>query len=197
MVSRRGEGTFVTNNEALISSYNLEFSGFMDDLFYQISKSSTQTVEVKRVEASKRVAEKLELNEKEEVVEIKRLRYMNDQPFAFTTNYIVSDIGMKIEAADLFRKPLLKIMEQELGIEFTEAFQTIEASFADQDLSTLLNIPPGSPILFVERIMYTTRREPFEFVQSQYRGDRYKYIARLKPMKRKHGSVWVQDDEVQ
>ena len=36
--SRRGDGTYVTNNEGLINSYNIEFSGFMDDLFYQISK---------------------------------------------------------------------------------------------------------------------------------------------------------------
>ena len=31
--TKRGSGTFVTRNEALFSSFNLEFSGFMDDLF--------------------------------------------------------------------------------------------------------------------------------------------------------------------
>jgi DNA-binding GntR family transcriptional regulator len=43
-------------------------------------------------------------------------------------------------------KPLLQILEQDFGIEFTEAFQTIEASFADQEVSTLLGIPAGSPL---------------------------------------------------
>jgi len=38
LISKRGEGTFVTYNEHLIGSFSLEFTGFMDDLFYQISK---------------------------------------------------------------------------------------------------------------------------------------------------------------
>lgn len=42
LVSKRGEGTFVTKNENLINSFNLEFSGFMDDLFYQVQKISDE-----------------------------------------------------------------------------------------------------------------------------------------------------------
>jgi GntR family transcriptional regulator len=82
-------------------------------------------------------------------------------------------------------------MEQDLGIQFTEAFQTIEASFADQEVSEALGIASGSPVLFVERIMYGRRRKPVELVQSSYRGDLYKYIVRLKNVKRKKGAVWI------
>ena len=39
LISKRGEGTFVTNDKNSISSFSLQFSGFMDDLFYQIQKS--------------------------------------------------------------------------------------------------------------------------------------------------------------
>jgi GntR family transcriptional regulator len=94
---------------------------------------------------------------------------------------------------DLLRKPLLQIMEEDLGIQFTEAFQTIEASFADQEVSEQLGIVSGSPILLVERIMYTQKRKPVEVVQSSYRGDLYKYIVRLKKIKRKKGSIWIHD----
>ena len=93
------------------------------------------------------------------------------------------------------KKPLLQIMEQDIGISFTEAFQTIEASFADQEVAEKLSVSPGSPILFVERIMYTKRRKPVELVQSSYRGDLYKYIVRLKTVRRKKGSVWVHKGE--
>src|SRR4030043_738737 len=41
--SRRGEGTFVTNNEDLINSFSLETTGFMDELFStQLSKGTTK-----------------------------------------------------------------------------------------------------------------------------------------------------------
>ena len=192
LVSKRGEGTFVTKNENLINSFNLEFSGFMDDLFYQVQKSQTKSVEIARMTVPKSVREKLELgNEEEEVVQVKRIRFKDDKSFAYTVNYLPLEIGLKITEAELYKKPLLRIMEQDLGVQFTEAFQTIEASFADQEVSEKLGIPSGSPILLVERIMYTKKGRPIELVQSSYRGDFYKYIVRLKNVKRKEGSVWI------
>ena len=192
LISRRGDGTFVTNNEHLINSCSLEFTGFMDDLFYQISKSKTKSVKIIRMPAPKLIKEKLELDkEDEEVVQIKRVRSLEEKLFAFTINYLPAEIGTKIIEKDLYKKPLLQILEQDLGIQFTEAVQTIEASFSDQEVSEQLRIASGSPILLVERIMYTKQRKPVEVVQSSYRGDVYKYIVRLKSIKRKDGSIWI------
>jgi GntR family transcriptional regulator len=192
LISKRGEGTFVTHNEHLIGSFSLEFTGFMDDLFYQISKCKTKSVKINRIPVPKVIKEKLELSTSgEEVIQIKRVRFLNDKPFNYTINYLPFDIGKRITEKELFRKPLLQIMEQDLGIQFTEAFQTIEASFADQEVSEQLGIVSGSPILLVERIMYTKKRKPVEVVQSSYRGDLYKYIVRLKNIKRKNGSIWI------
>jgi len=192
LVSKRGEGTFVTNNENLIGSFNLEFTGFMDDLFYQVSKSRTKSVKIARMRASKLIKEKLELDNKdEEITQIKRVRFLENKSFAYTINYLPIEMGTKIKEKELYKRPLLQIIEQDLGIQFTEAFQTIEATFADQDTSEQLGIASGSPILFVERIMYTYNRKPVEFVQSSYRGDLYKYIVWLKNVKSKDRSIWI------
>jgi GntR family transcriptional regulator len=194
LTARRGAGTYVTDNEALINSYNIEFSGFMDDLFYLASRSKTKTAAIKQIKAPNFIKSKLKLpQDNNEIVQIKRLRYINNRSFAYTINYIPVDVGQKIKKAELFKKPLLQLLEQDFGIEFTEAFQTMEASFCDQELAAKLKIPPGSPILFVERIMYVKNRVPFELVQSSYRGDLYKYVTRLKPVKRRKASYWVQD----
>ncbi len=196
LISKRGDGTYVTDNAKLINSYNLEFSGFMDDLFYQISRSKTKSVDITQRNLQKSIREKLELPEDEnEIVQIKRVRYIDNKSFAHTVNYLPIEIGKRFTKKALLKKPLLQIMEEDLGILFTEAFQTIEASFADQRLAKKLEIPTGSPILFVERIMYTKRRKPVELVQSSYRGDLYKYIVRLKTVRRKTGSVWVHEGE--
>ncbi|OGP87796.1 MAG: hypothetical protein A2156_01225 [Deltaproteobacteria bacterium RBG_16_48_10] len=189
--SKRGEGTFVTNNENLINSFGLEFSGYMDDLFYQVSKVKAKSVEMERIKASRLVREKLELDdEKEEVVQIRRVRLLRDKPFAFTINYLPVEIGMKISEKELYKSPLLKIMEQKLDIHFTEAFQIMEATFANQEVAGHLGISPGSPILYLERIMYTKGKKPVEFVQSSHRGDIYKYVLRLKNAV-KRGGGWA------
>ena len=49
LTTRRGAGTFVTDNEDLINSYNIEFSGFMDDLFYLASRAKTKTAAIKQI----------------------------------------------------------------------------------------------------------------------------------------------------
>lgn len=196
LISKRGDGTYVSDNARLIRSYNLEFSGFMDDLFYQISRSKTKSVTIQRKKLQKSIREKLELPETEnEIVQIKRVRFIDEKSFAHTVNYLPLDIGRLFTEKALMKKPLLQIMEQDFGIRFTEAFQTIEASFADQRLAKKLGVPTGSPILFVERIMYTKGRKPVELVQSSYRGDQYKYIVRLKTVRRKTGSVWMHEGE--
>jgi len=192
LTSKRGEGTFVTENANLITSFSLEFSGFMDDLFYQVSKSKTKSVKMSKMAVPKLIKEKLELDRRdEEVVQIKRVRFKENKSFAYTVNYLPLEIGEKITAGELYRKPLLQIMEQDLGIQFTEAFQTIEASFASKEVAEQLGIPSGSPILFVERIVYSKKRRPVELVQTSYRGDLYKYIVRLRNVRRKDGSIWI------
>ena len=64
-------------------------------------------------------------------------------------------------------------MEQDLGIHFTEAFQTIEATFANQEVADKLGVEHGPPVLVVERTMYTQKRKPVEFVRSSYRTAMY------------------------
>ena len=60
LATKRGTGTFVTENESLISNFNLEFSGFIDDLFYQIFVR-TKSVQMARIAASGLIKTKLEL----------------------------------------------------------------------------------------------------------------------------------------
>ncbi len=191
LYSRRGEGTFVTHDTKLIDSFGLEFSGFMDDLLYQVSRSKTKTVHIEKIKATRIIKEKLEI-EVEDVIKIIRVRTLNNQIFAYTVNFLPQDIGEKITKKDLFVKPLLQILEVDLGIEFDEASQTIEASFANQEVAEKLQIQNGSPILYVERVMFDSRKKPVEYVQSSYRGDIYKYVVRFKVDKSDRDKKWVQ-----
>jgi GntR family transcriptional regulator len=191
LIRKRGEGTFVTKDESLVRSLGLEFTGFIDGLFYEVSRTKTISVVIDKITSTKSVREKLELAN-DEVIRIKRVRLLNDKIFAYTINYLAPEIGLRMTEKELLKKPLLKIIEQDIGIEVEEALQTIEASFADQETADKLEIPPGSPILFVERIMYAKNKKPIELVQTSYSGEHYKYVVRLKSDKSTKGRRWVQ-----
>jgi len=143
--------------------------------------------------APKSVKEKLQLEtDDEDVVQVKRVRLLRGRPFTYTINYLPVEIGARVNERDLYRRRLLEILERDLKIEFTEAVQTIEASFADQEIAEKLEVASGSPILFVEKITYTKQHRPIELFQSWYRGDLFKFIVHFKRVRGKKGSTWVQ-----
>ena len=47
--TKRGEGSFVTDDENLIKSLGIDFTGFMDSLFYEVSRSKTKSVMIEKV----------------------------------------------------------------------------------------------------------------------------------------------------
>jgi len=192
LISKRGLGTYVTNNSDLIKSYSLEFSGFIDDLFHEVSKVNVKYVEINKIDANNYVKEKLKLPKKErKVYLVKRLRLKGENVFAFTLNYLPVEIGKQIDKDVLLEKPMLRIIEQDLRIRFTGAFQTIEASFADHETASHMGVSPGFPILLIERVMFTDNDKPIELVQSSHRGDLHKFTVRLKRMNRSNKGIWI------
>ena len=52
LVSKRGLGTFVSDNENLIHSLSIEITGFMDEIFYEIQKAKTVSVVIDEIPAT-------------------------------------------------------------------------------------------------------------------------------------------------
>jgi GntR family transcriptional regulator len=155
-------------------------------------KSKTLTVEKAEIEAPPLIREKLELNKDDNyVVRIKRDRLVPEGFRAFTVNYLPLEIGRQISEDQLLKKPLVKIMEDDLKINFIEAFQTIEASFADEETAAHLGIVAGMPTLLMERIMYAEKGKPVELVNSIYEANSYKCCLNLKKVKRGPSFDWI------
>jgi DNA-binding GntR family transcriptional regulator len=43
----------------------------------------------------------------------------------------------------------------------------------------MLKTPEGSPLMLTSRILWSQNRRPIEYAKILYRGDRYRYVARL------------------
>ena len=194
LIRRRGHGTFVTEDVDIIDGLSVESFSFMDEIYYQVQRLKTRSAVLEEVVPPRAIREMLELDDSTgTVTRIKRIRYLGDNSFNYTINYIPGEIGAQLSEEELLAKPLLQILQQDLNLNFTEAFQTIKASFADQEVADALVIPPGSPILHVERTMYIGEHKPIEAVQIAYRGDLFKYIMRFKNRGGQDESVWVHE----
>jgi GntR family transcriptional regulator len=71
------------------------------------------------------------------------------------------------------------LLREKLHLIPTEADETLEVTVATPHEATLLHIKPGSPLLLSERTTYSQNRRVIEFAKILYRGDRYRYFAKL------------------
>ncbi len=65
-------------------------------------------------------------------------------------------------------------------VHLAEAEETIETSLATPREAGLLGTDVGLPMLMLSRHSRDRDGQPVEWVRSVYRGDRYKFVARLK-----------------
>src|SRR5512136_606932 len=168
---QRGKGTFVSEGVKAFESAKL--TGSMEDLILIGVQTSTKILDFSWSEAPQSVRERLGLGEESQVLRIEKIRLVDSRPFSYVINYLPQKIGQKIKPEDLTAKPLLMVMEENLGIRPDEADQTIEATIADAHVAPLRDIRMGDPLLKVERTVFDVKNKPVECVFVLYRADKY------------------------
>jgi GntR family transcriptional regulator len=175
----RKRGTFVSNRSHEFDS--LELSGLFDDLLTHVAKFKARKIRTYNQVPPLSVSDLFQLSRiTDKVRVIKRVRFLGDSPAAYTVNYLPIEIGRKISKSDLYRMPLLQIFKEKLKIPLGEAFQTIEASVADDEVAENLEIHHGTQILLIQRTFFTQSGRPFDFVQTFYRSDKFRYFVRFR-----------------
>jgi DNA-binding GntR family transcriptional regulator len=79
--------------------------------------------------------------------------------------------AQRVGFADLFRK--------KSGLTLTRLEQRVKAAVANLDLSAILKVNFGSPLLHIENIYYSSENKPVLITQIYYRGDKNSYKATI------------------
>jgi len=175
----RKRGTFISNRVKEFEG--LELRGLFDDLFSHVARFKTKRVVISEQAPPEMVVDLFQLDRKRDKVKvIKRVRFLKESPVAYTINYLPLEIGDRISNEDLYQMPLLHIFKEKLCVPLGEAFQTIEASIADNEVAKALKISPGAQVLLMQRTFFTKSGKPFDFVQTFYRGDKFRYFVRFR-----------------
>ena len=75
---------------------------------------------------------------------------------------------------------LYAALAENYGVTPAEADETIETALATPREADLLGTDVGIPMLLLSRHSFDDGGRPVEWVRSIYRGDRYKFVARLR-----------------
>ena len=179
LVKIQGRGTFVSDNP-VIGQPARNFTGSLEDLYDQLERVSVKKIDITRTSVTDDIRSNLRLSENEkEVVRIKRTRYVDDEPYAFTINTLPVDIGQHLTTENLHNAPLVRILEEDLKIQIVDAYETVSAAAADTEVAESLDLPFLSPVMHVKRVLYTTDDKPLQIVESYYRADKFHYSVHL------------------
>lgn len=140
---------------------------------------STEVLEVKAHLPSAAVQEKLQLDEGQKTLCIRRLRGTSE---VFPVVLLQSDIPVVfgIDPTEDFCGSLYQMLEEDYQIPIEWADEEISAGRASAEEAELLRIEPKDVVLIMQRLTFTRKGRPLEVVRAVYRPEYYTFSVRLK-----------------
>lgn len=160
-----------------------ELRGFTQEALLLGHVPSSVVIANKLVSASESIAEKFEIQPGTKVIFLNRLRLLDGIPYAIEYTYVNISVNFKlldILDMDMSKSSLYAFFRENVGLKLEYADETIEVVQASGENAKLLGIQNGSCILLRNRYTYTSNEDCVEYVQSYYRGDKYKFTVRIK-----------------
>lgn len=173
----QGAGTFKSPERL---EQPLVLTSFTQDMVARGLRPGAKTI-VQGVEpATVSVARRLGLHDGAEVIRFERLRTADDEPMAIERCFLDATRAPGLAETSLADVSLYATLRERYGVTLSAASQTVQATVCDVDEGDLLGVEPGSAAFLFERISEDERGRPVEYVQSVYRGDRYRLRMSLK-----------------
>lgn len=176
----QGRGTFVSKPKT--KQQLMQLKGFTEEMSEKGLKTRTRILSFQVKEATKKIKHHLNMDEDNNmVIEVRRLRIVEDEPFAVEVVWIPRDMCFDLQEDKLEGKSLYRILKEKYGYVLDYANQTIEPIMLNEYESRLLNLDPKSLALLFRRKTYLDDGRVIEYTKAIYRSDKYKYEILLKP----------------
>ncbi|HEY9440799.1 MAG TPA: GntR family transcriptional regulator [Streptomyces sp.] len=112
-----------------------------------------------------------------EVVNYRRLRFDGEtgEPTNWAENAVHPEVAARLDAVDLERWPMTKVLRDAVGVRISRITDTVEARLADPATAELLGVPLLSPILHYTGVTYDEEGRVVDVARIRYRGDRFSF----------------------
>jgi GntR family transcriptional regulator len=156
---RRGVGTYVSAGHRDEAPAPVSF---MEALRQTQARTSVKVVQLERGTPPGLVARRLQLDPCSDAVYVLRVRSSGTTPQLVTESWIPNAIaGAVLTRANLRRRALFELL-QESGLRFGRITQEIAAEIADPSRARLLEVPTGSALMRIERLVHDDSGRPVQ-----------------------------------
>ncbi|MGE6537497.1 GntR family transcriptional regulator [Bacillus luti] len=174
----QGKGTFVAKPK--LQQSLMGFYSFSKVLKEKGLNPKDIILKIEEIKPNVKIKEALQLNEDVNVIEMKRLRCAEDEPFilesSFIPKHVVTDIEQLKRVGEI---SLYDLFSQHFNTAVTRANEAFEPVLIRADESKYLQTEEGRPALLLERTAYDINGVPVEFCISIVRGDRCRFYTEL------------------
>ena len=116
VIRQRGKGTFVSEKANTLELPR--FTGSIEDLILMGKRTKTKVIESSWIDPPDIIRERLKVKDGK-VLRIEKVRHIEGEPFSHVFNYLPPELGSKLPMDLVRSKPMLMILEDELGVEPT------------------------------------------------------------------------------
>ena len=177
LLRMQGKGTFVAKPKV---AQPLELASYTEGLREHGLHPQTKILEIGYVTADEHLAGLLSIRPGARTLRVHRLRLADGEPMSIDTSHLPAKRFPGLRRQLERHSSLYETLRTYYDIQLTEAEETIETVLADPHDARLLSVDPGLPLLLLSRHAIDSTGQPVEWAQSWYRGDRYKFITRLR-----------------
>ena len=173
LVRKRGVGTQVVQAPV---NRQVALTSLYDDLRTAGKAPRTEVIEYRIGRPSPEAVDRLQLQPGEQVLDILRVRYADDEPLAVMRNTLPERIAPsreKLVASGLYASL------REKGVTSVLAHERIGAIVADEEHAELLDEELGAALLTMERKSFANDGSVVEFGYHVYRASRYSFEVTL------------------
>jgi GntR family transcriptional regulator len=174
----QGKGTFVAKpklQQSLMGLYSFS------KVFKEKGLEAKDIIlNIREVKPSPEITKELQLTDNENVIELKRLRCVGDDPYIIESSFfpkrVISDINLLKQVGEI---SLYDLLEQKFNIVVKRAIEAFEPVLIRPEETEYLQTEAGKPALLLERTAYDKDGKPVEFCHSIVRGDRCRFYTEL------------------
>ena len=178
VIRRAGKGTFVSRLDG--SRSFARFFQFRHGSSGEQLEPIIKVVEVgRRIDIPDHARHHLGLRPGQEALRVRRLLVQERIPICIYDSFLVYRMVRGLEDVRLDVDRLYLAIEKKLDLHVVSVTEKLRADVANKGDAKLLEIPPGSPVIEIERVAYTHNNKVLEWRHTIGRSDHFVYTIQL------------------
>ncbi len=172
----QGRGTFVKPLELATANFDLRE---LQDLFTNGASADVNLLDVRVVSADERTARKLELNEGDPTIYIRRLFTRGGMPIFYHRAYLIFDPRRPIVEAEMDVTSLRGLFTSAENTMLKRGQLTIESTIMNEEEAKILQTPSPAAAFYLEHLFYDFEDRPISWGWFIFRSDHLRFHAQV------------------